>query len=74
MQPKVRKKKTRILVDWCCMCKHSGETIDFLLLHCNYAYNLWSVVLSFWSALGDAKEGGGVVGVLEGGLWQTSCS
>ena len=26
------------------MCKHSGETIDFLLLHCNYAYNLRSVV------------------------------
>ena len=31
-------------------------------------------VLSFWSALGDAKEGGGVVGVPEGELWQTSCS
>lgn len=23
-----------MLVDWCCMCKQCGETMDHLLLHC----------------------------------------
>ena len=32
-------------VDWCIMCRHCGETIDHLLLHCEMAYRLWSFVL-----------------------------
>jgi hypothetical protein len=32
----LRKKKV-ILVDWCYMCKKSGESIDHLLLHCEVA-------------------------------------
>jgi hypothetical protein len=29
----LRKRKI-VVVDCCCMCKKSGETIDHLLLHC----------------------------------------
>ena len=31
-------------VDWCIMCRHCGETVDHLLLHCEMAYRLWSFV------------------------------
>ena len=31
-------------VDWCIMCRHYGETIDHLLLHCEMAHRLWSFV------------------------------
>ena len=26
------------------MCRHCGETVDHLLLHCEMAYRLWSFV------------------------------
>ena len=36
-----------MIVDWCCMCKRSGESIEHLLLHCSIAANLslisWNV-------------------------------
>ena len=32
-------------VDWCIMCRHCGEMVDHLLLHCEMAYQLWSFVL-----------------------------
>jgi hypothetical protein len=38
-------KKGFSLVGWCCMCRRSGEAMDHLLLHCDVAYNLWSVAL-----------------------------
>ena len=31
-------------VDWYIMCRHCGETVDHLLLHCKMAYRLWSFV------------------------------
>ena len=31
-------------VDWCIMCRHCGETVDHLLLHCEMAYQLWRFV------------------------------
>ena len=31
-------------VDWCIMCRCNGETIDHLLLRCEKAYQLWSLV------------------------------
>ena len=31
-------------MDWCIMCRHCGETVDYLLLHCEMAYRLWSFV------------------------------
>jgi len=32
-------------MEWCCLCKKSGETIDHLLLHCEVARALWSYIL-----------------------------
>jgi hypothetical protein len=31
------RKRPNIVVDWCFMCKKSGETIDHLLLYCKVA-------------------------------------
>jgi hypothetical protein len=31
------RKRHIIVVDWFCMCKKSGETMDQLLLHCRIA-------------------------------------
>jgi hypothetical protein len=29
-----------VVVEWCCMCKKSGESIDHLMLHCEVAREL----------------------------------
>ena len=34
-----------VLVDWCIMCRHCGEMLDHLLLHCEMAHRLWSFAL-----------------------------
>ena len=39
------RKRRLIIMDWCCMCKSSGETANHLLLHCPIAVELWSMVL-----------------------------
>jgi hypothetical protein len=41
-------RKRGIVVGWCCMCKQSGEFINHLLLHCEVARALWSVVLTLF--------------------------
>lgn len=33
-----------IIVDWCCMSKQHGESVDHLLLHCIMPSGLWSLV------------------------------
>ena len=33
-----------LIVDWCCMCKRSGESIEHLLLHCPVAMDIWIFV------------------------------
>ena len=38
-------KKNLPLVNWCCLCRFDEETVDHLLLHCKFAYALWSEVL-----------------------------
>jgi hypothetical protein len=30
-----------IVLDWCCMCKESGESISHLLMHCSAAREVW---------------------------------
>ncbi len=32
------------VLDWCFICKRAGETLDHLLLHCEYASELWYLV------------------------------
>ena len=34
-----------VLVNWCIMCRHCGETVDHLLLHCEMAHQWWSFTL-----------------------------
>ena len=41
------RKKNIIVIEWCCMCRHNGESIDPLLLHCEVAIEVWSMVLLF---------------------------
>ena len=31
--------------DWCIMCRHCGETVDHLLLHCEMVHRLWNFAL-----------------------------
>ena len=39
------------IVDWCCMCKHSGESPNHLLLHCETAQSLWSMVFCLFGVV-----------------------
>ena len=39
------------VIDWCYMCKKSGELVNHLLLHCPIAYELWSVVWTLFGLL-----------------------
>ena len=40
------RKSNIILVSWCCMCKANGETVNYLLLHCPLARELWDTVFA----------------------------
>jgi hypothetical protein len=40
------RKRHVTVVDWCCMCKKSGEFVDHLLLHCEMVSALWNSIFS----------------------------
>jgi hypothetical protein len=42
-----RKRKVLIL-DWCCMCKSGGESVNHLLLHCPITRDLWDMVFTLF--------------------------
>ena len=52
--------KNIIVMEWYCMCKHNGESIDHLLLHCEIAIEVWSMVLQLfgvtWVMSGRMKD------------------
>jgi hypothetical protein len=37
-----------VVVEWCCMCKKSGESIEHLLLHYDVAWDIWSFFYSLF--------------------------
>ena len=43
----LRKQKILIL-DWCCMCKRNGESVDHLLILFPLASDLWSMVFTLF--------------------------
>jgi hypothetical protein len=43
------KKENIIVVDWYCMCKRSGESIDHLLLRCKVSRELWISIFHLFS-------------------------
>jgi hypothetical protein len=40
------RKEHVIVIDWCCMCKKSEESIDHLLLRCEMASALWNTIFN----------------------------
>jgi hypothetical protein len=63
------RKRYVIVIDWCCMCKKSGESINHLLLHCDVVKSFVGICFqSFWGRVGHVTMGGGVVGLLEGSV------
>jgi hypothetical protein len=45
------RKRRVIILDWCCMCKSSGESTKHLLLHCSVAWELWNMVFILFGIL-----------------------
>jgi len=44
------RKRNVIVMDWCCICKKSGESTDHLLLHYEVARDLWSSLFHLFRA------------------------
>jgi len=42
------RKRNVVVIEWCCMCKKSGESIEHLLLHCEVGCDLWSYILTLF--------------------------
>jgi hypothetical protein len=64
------RKMNIIVMEWCYMCKTSGESIDHLFLHCMVATELWSTILQLFG-VGNVVFGERYVGDLEGAKGQS---
>ena len=53
-------KRGIIILDWCCMCKRCGESVDYLLHHCPMAYELWTMAFCLFR-LPEYTPGPGVL-------------
>ena len=42
------RKRHILILDWCCMCKINGESIDHLFIHCSIDFDLWSMVFTLF--------------------------
>jgi hypothetical protein len=36
------------LVNWCCLCKKSEETVNHLLIHCKFTSEIWHLLLTLF--------------------------
>ena len=45
-----------ILIDWCCIYRHSGEDVDHLVVHCEEISKLWSLLLQLLESLGFSQR------------------
>ena len=45
------RKGNLIVINKCCLCKLYGETIDYLLLHCEIACSLWYAIFNCFRLL-----------------------
>lgn len=43
-------------VDWCILCRCNGESVNHLLLHCDKAYILWSMVFRSFGICQDRLQ------------------
>ena len=43
----LRRRKVMVL-DWCCMCKNGAESVEHLLLHCPFAWEIWAMVFGLF--------------------------
>lgn len=41
------------VVEWCSFCKDSGDFVHFLLLHYEFSFQLWSLVVCFFQPTPD---------------------
>lgn len=57
-----------IVVEWCCMWKKDGESIDHLLLQCDIRRVLVSGVMFIWGAVGHDYEDSWYFVSLEGAV------
>lgn len=51
-----------ILVNWCCMCRGSVESVSHLLIYCSVAYQLWGLIFAVFGL--EWVQPRDVVGVL----------
>jgi hypothetical protein len=42
------RKRNVVVVEWCCLCKKNGKSIDHILLHCEVVRELWSCILKLF--------------------------
>ena len=41
-------KRKVLILDWCCLCKSNGESVDHLLLHFPIVFELWSMMFTLF--------------------------
>jgi hypothetical protein len=42
------RRRNFVVVEWCCMCQKSEESVDHLLIHCEVSRELWSSIFNLF--------------------------